>query len=144
MKGLINLLLLLALLPTAAQGSQAGFIDCSDRKDRRFALAFEDFCQGHAATKLSCGEKVQVLKRTGPWLNILTTDDAGHYAGSKMYLPIRKSSPRSTSLRNLFPTAARYGLGFKESTTPASCSRPILSTRVRLERLVSKVRWPYH
>jgi len=80
MKGLINLLLLLALLPTPAQGSQAGFIDCSDRKDRRFALAFEDFCQGHAATKLSCGEKVQVLKRTGPWLNILTTDDAGHYA----------------------------------------------------------------
>jgi TonB family protein len=79
MKGLTNLLLLLVLLPTAAQGSELGFIDCSDRKDRRFALAFEDFCQSHAATKLSCGQKVQVLKRTGPWLSILTTDDEGHY-----------------------------------------------------------------
>ncbi|HXM20525.1 MAG TPA: energy transducer TonB [Terriglobales bacterium] len=81
MKTLMNPLFLLILLPShaAAQGSQSGFIDCSGRKDRHFALAFEEFCEGRDSTKLSCGEKVQVLKRVRPWLNILTKDGVGHY-----------------------------------------------------------------
>lgn len=79
LKGLIIPLLFLALLPAAAQSSEAGFIDCSGRRDRPFALAFEDFCEVHAATKLSCGAKVRVLNRTGPWLNVSTADDVGHY-----------------------------------------------------------------
>lgn len=81
MKQLMSPPLFLMLLSAAcaAQVSKAGFIDCSSRKDRHFALAFEEFCGGHASTKLSCGGKVQVLKRVGPWLNILTTDALGHY-----------------------------------------------------------------
>jgi len=76
---LITPLLCLALLPAAAQSSETGYIDCSGRKDRPFALAFEDFCEVHAATRLKCGAKVRVSKRTGPWLNVLTADDVGHY-----------------------------------------------------------------
>jgi TonB family protein len=76
---LITPLLFLALLPAAAQSSETGYIDCSGRKDRPFALAFEDFCEVHAATKLRCGAKVRVSKRIGPWLNVLTADDIGHY-----------------------------------------------------------------
>jgi TonB family protein len=79
LKGLIIPLLFLALLPAAAQSSEAGFIDCSRRRDRPFALAFEDFCEVHAVTKLRCGAKVRVLNRTGLWLNVLTADDVGHY-----------------------------------------------------------------
>jgi hypothetical protein len=79
LKGLIIPLLFLALLPAAAQSSEAGFIDGSSRRDRPFALAFEDFCEVHAATKLSCGAKLRVLNRTGPWLNVSTADDVGHY-----------------------------------------------------------------
>jgi TonB family protein len=76
---LITPLLFLALLPAAAQSSETGYIDCSGRKDRPFALAFEDFCEVHAATKLRCGAKVRVSKKTGPWLSILTADEVGHY-----------------------------------------------------------------
>jgi TonB family protein len=79
LKGLITPLLFLALLPAAAQSGETGYIDCSGRKDRPFALAFEDFCEVHAATRLKCGTKVRVSKRTGPWLNVLTADDVGHY-----------------------------------------------------------------
>src|ERR1700676_1934880 len=38
-----------------------GFIECSARKDRHFALAFEEFCENHTS-KLGCGGKVQVFK----------------------------------------------------------------------------------
>jgi len=72
-------MLILLRTSASAQSGQDGFIDCSGRKDRHFALAFEEFCGSHASTKLICGEKVQVLKRAGPWLNILTKDNVQHY-----------------------------------------------------------------
>jgi TonB family protein len=64
---------------------QIGYLDCRSNNGSDSVLAFEDFCGGHASTQLKCGSKVRVLKRVGPWLDIVPGNDKEHFvAGSSV------------------------------------------------------------
>jgi len=63
-------------------GPQSGHIDCRSSSGFNSILAFENFCGGRANTRLSCGQKIKVLQRIGPWLKIVAADRSEHFVAS--------------------------------------------------------------
>jgi TonB family protein len=74
------------VLPAGQPRGQSGHIDCRSSSDFNSILAFEDFCAGHARTRLRCGQKVSVLERVGPWLSIVAGDGSQHFVASTSVL----------------------------------------------------------
>jgi TonB family protein len=76
-------LLLLAALctsPLGAAGQKVGYIDCSTGDKHHPTPIFEHPCTPELVGHLSCGERVEVVEREGPWLKI-TVDGAERYVG---------------------------------------------------------------
>jgi TonB family protein len=60
---------------------KVGYVDCSSRDKHLPTPVFSNPCISKAVGSLSCGEKVEVLGREGPWLRIASTDTDERYIG---------------------------------------------------------------
>jgi len=58
---------------------KVGYVDCSS--GRLPAPVFSDPCTPRPMKTLSCGKKVKVVGREGPWLRIASTDGGEQYIG---------------------------------------------------------------
>jgi TonB family protein len=60
---------------------KVGYIDCRLHDKPLPIPIYSDPCTPKPVDSLSCGERVEVLGRDGPWLKIKSTDGASRYIG---------------------------------------------------------------
>jgi len=60
-------------------GFKVGYVDCSSRDKHPPTPVFSNPCTPQPVGTLSCGEKVKVLGRDGPWLRIASPDGGERY-----------------------------------------------------------------
>ena len=67
---------------TADDAFKVGYVDCSSGDKHPPTPVFSDPCTPQPVGTLSCGEKVKVLGREGPWLRIASSDGGERYIGA--------------------------------------------------------------
>lgn len=90
------LLVAVSAVPLAGDDApKAGYIDCSLRDKHSLTQVFSHPCNPGPAGSLSCGEKVEVLGREGPWLRIASLNGGELYIDAttvsqkkKQFVPI--------------------------------------------------------
>jgi TonB family protein len=81
----LNLCLPIMLSALAWGGDSAtktGYVDCSTGDKHRLTPVFLNACVSRPILNLSCGDKVSVVGREGPWLKIVPADGVERYIGS--------------------------------------------------------------
>jgi TonB family protein len=81
---LINLCFPIILVAVAWGGddaSKTGYVDCSIGDKHRQTPVYLNACLSRPILNLSCGERVSVVGREGPWLKILPADGIERYIG---------------------------------------------------------------
>ena len=79
---LLQCALLVAVFAVPLAGDDAvkvGYIDCSSGDKHMRTPVFSDPCISQPVETLSCGKRVIVLGREGPWLRILAIDGSEQY-----------------------------------------------------------------
>src|ERR1700722_1052414 len=77
-----GLLVVLCAIPLVGDDApKVGYIDCLSRDKPVPTPVYSDPCIPKPVESLSCGEKVEVLGRKGPWLKIKSTDGGERYIG---------------------------------------------------------------
>jgi len=76
------LLVAVCVIPSAADDTaKTGYVDCSVGDKHLLPPVFSNPCTSQPVGTLSCGEKVKVLAREGPWLRIASADGSERYIG---------------------------------------------------------------
>src|ERR1700739_981571 len=81
---MVQCVLLIAACTTALAEDDAikvGYVDCSSGDKHMSTPVFSNPCVREPVGTLSCGEKVKVLGREGPWLRIASVDGTERYVG---------------------------------------------------------------
>jgi len=77
---------LLVMLTSLAWGgddsAKVGYVDCPTGDKQRLTPVYQNSCVSQAVGNLSCGEKVSVVGREGPWLKVVTADGVERYIGA--------------------------------------------------------------
>lgn len=84
-----------------------GYVDCVSHDKRVLVPVFSDPCIPKPVDSLSCGDKIEVLGREGPWLRIASTDGSERYVGvtsvsqkKNRFVPLDFPAPSEPYARN--------------------------------------------
>lgn len=77
-----GLLVAVCAVPLAGRDTpQVGYVDCLSRNKNTATPVFSNPCISKPVDSMTCGEKVEVLGREGPWFRIASADGGERYVG---------------------------------------------------------------